>query len=177
MVSSLSTGSTGWLCIAQYRLHVLTEKADLKKCPRTCQIFCIFYVFCHCIYIYIYIYIFFVIVNIFSKTWRLRLKQTFATKLFGKSVNCAVCLVCDRNELDFFAIKKLRNSWNENFPVQVGRDGQVLWRMNDWCEIDISFETHFWTLVTICFCLTGLFFWSYSGFGRSTKVNFREQCT
>ena len=46
--------------------------------------------------------------------------------LCANGANRADCLIFDRNELDFFAIPKLKNSWNENYPVQIGRDGQVI---------------------------------------------------
>ena len=40
-------------------------------------------------------------------------------KIFGR-------LICDRNELDFSDTLEMRNSWNEDQLVRVGRDGQVL---------------------------------------------------
>jgi len=46
--------------------------------------------------------------------------------VYTNEANSTDCLMLDRNELDFFAIPKLKNSWNENFPVQIGRDGQVM---------------------------------------------------
>jgi hypothetical protein len=49
-------------------------------------------------------------------------------------MNSIICLMCtfmfvSRRELDFMKTTHLHNNWNENRPVKIGRDGQVLNRI------------------------------------------------
>jgi len=55
----------------------------------------------------------------------------------------AYCLFdCGRNELDFKATMSLKNSWNENYSIRVGRDGQVCMQFvsNNRCLDDVEYS-------------------------------------
>jgi len=49
---------------------------------------------------------------------------------------------CGRNELDFKATMSLKNSWNENYSIRVGRDGQVCMQFvsNNRCLDDVEYS-------------------------------------
>jgi len=56
-----------------------------------------------------------------NNAFRLLLRTTFTT------VKSCYYFCLTRNELDFVHTGRLNNSWNENQPIRVGRDGQVLY--------------------------------------------------